>query len=232
MDQITLFTAVRPAAPADDDMATICERARERVTAEYRRPPRRRRRTIAVALSGAGLAAGAAVLVIAAFPGGNARPGAPAGSRSGVGSFVTAAYTIQRNPGGTVTVTIRQMLGNPAGLQQALAKDGVPALVRYIPYKTVTRRDHGHTDTAAYPACEYQGGLPTEPRSITNKAILPPPSHTGSSNTPPPWVFTIHPSAMPKGSVVYIETGPAWKATLLTNSRLPRCVPAGPPPGW
>jgi hypothetical protein len=98
----------------------------------------------------------------------------------------------------------------------------VPALVRYIPYKTSTRRHHGHTDTAYYPACEYQGGLPEEPDSVTTKAI------SGASTTPP-LAFAIHTSAMPKGSVVYIETGFAWTATLLTSSRLPRCVPACPP---
>lgn len=136
-----------------------------------------------------------------------------------------AAWSVDTNSNGTVTVTIRQMLGNPAGLQQALAKDGVPALVRYIPYKTSTRRRHGHTDTAYYPACEYQGGLPKEPGSVITKVI-------SGASTIPPLAFAIHTSAMPKGSVVYIETGFAWTATLLTSSRLPRCLPAGPPPGW
>jgi hypothetical protein len=232
MDQIALFSAVRPEAPADDDVAAMCGRARDRITAEYRKTPRRRRRTIALALPGAGLAAAAAaaLVAVAVLPGGHARPGAPAVSHSP--SFVPAAYTVQRNPSGTVTVTIRQMLGNPAGLQHALARAGVPALVRYIPYKTASRVEHGVTGSVSYPACEYQGGLPVEPQSVAEKVLLQPPSHTGPSNTPMPWVFAIRPGAMPKGSVVYIETGFAWTAKLLTSSRLPRCVPAGPPPGW
>ena len=174
---------------------------------------RRTRRGIAAAMTAVCAAIGVAVALV--LPGGQTR----------AVHVHLAAWSVDTNSNGTVTVTIRQMLGNPAGLQQALAKDGVPALVRYIPYKTATRRHHGHTDTATYPACEYQGGLPEEPDSVTAKAI------SGASTTPP-LAFAIHTSAMPKGSVVYIETGFAWTATLLTSSRLPRCVPAGPPPGW
>ena len=175
---------------------------------------RRTRRGIAVTLTAVCAAIGIAVALV--LPGGQARPG----------HVHLAAWSVEANSDGTVTVTIRQMLGNPVGLQQALAKDGVAAVLRYIPYKTSTRRHHGHTDFATYPACEYQGGLPKEPDSVTAKAI------SGASTTPPHLAFVIHASAMPKGSVVYIETGFAWTATLLTSSRLPRCVPAGPPPGW
>ena len=175
---------------------------------------RRTRRGIAVALTAVCAAIGIAVALV--LPGGQA----PAGH------VHLAAWSVEANSDGTVTVTIRQMLGNPVGLQQALAKDGVAAVVRYIPYKTSTRRHHGHTDFATYPACEYQGGLPEEPDSVTAKAI------SGAATTPPHLAFVIHTSAMPEGSVVYIETGFVWTATLLTNSRLPRCVPAGPPPGW
>ena len=174
---------------------------------------RRTRRGIAAAMTAVCAAIGLAVALV--LPGGQSR----------AGHVHLAAWSVDTNSNGTVTVTIRQMLGNPAGLQQALAKDGVPALVRYIPYKTSTRRHHGHTDFATYPACEYQGGLPEEPDNVITKAI------SGASTTPP-LAFAIHTSAMPKGSVVYIETGFAWTATLLTSSRLPRCVPAGPPPGW
>ena len=175
---------------------------------------RRTRREIAAAMTAVCAAIGLAVAL--ALPGGQSR----------AGHVHLAAWSVDLNSNGTVTVTIRQMLGNPVGLQQALAKDGVAAVVRYIPYKTSTRRHHGHTDFATYPACQYQGGLPEEPGSVTAKAI------SGASATPPHLAFVIHPSAMPKGSVVYIETGFAWTATLLTSSRLPRCVPAGPPPGW
>jgi hypothetical protein len=175
---------------------------------------RRTRRGIAAAMTAVCAAIGLAV----AF-------GLPGGQGRGVHVHL-AAWSVDTNSNGTVTVTIRQMLGNPAGLQQALARDGVPALVRYIPYRTSTRHRNGHTDTATYPACEYQGRLPKEPGSITTRAI------SGASTTPPHLAFVIHTSAMPKGSVVYIETGFAWTATLLTSPRLPRCVPAGPPPGW
>jgi len=119
---------------------------------------RRTRRGIAVALTAVCAAIGIAVALV--LPGGQA----PAGH------VHLAAWSVEANSDGTVTVTIRQMLGNPVGLQQALAKDGVAAVVRYIPYKTSTRRHHGHTDFATYPACEYQGGLPKEPDSVTAKA--------------------------------------------------------------
>ena len=225
MDQVELFSTVRPPTPAEDDVDRMCEQARERVTAEYRRPARRRRRTIALALSGAGLAAaGAAVVVMAVLPGGNARPRTPAASRSTLQPFVAAHYTVRAHQGGTVTVTVTVgQLRDPAGLQRALAKEGVRALVRSIPGRSVSRTDHGITHTDVFPACDYPG-LAVEPPSVAIKALLPQP------NGPTPGhVFTIRPSAMPKGSVVFIQTGLYDHIELLANGKLPPCVPSTPP---
>lgn len=225
MDQIALFSTVRPAPPAGDDVAAMCERARERVTAEYRRPARRRGWTIALALSGAALAAaGAAVVVTAVLPGGSARPRTPAASRSPLQPFVAAHYTVQPHHDGTVTVTITVgQLRDPAGLQRALAKEGVRALVRSIPGRSVSRTDHGITHTDVFPACDYPG-LAVEPPSVAIKALPPQPNGPTLEH-----VFTIRPSAMPKGSVVFIQTGLYDHIELLANGKLPPCVPSTPP---
>ncbi len=128
---------------------------------------------------------------------------------------------------GTITVTIKQ-LQDPADLQRALAADGVPALVRYIPARNVSGTYHGTTYNGISPVCQYLN-LPLVPGSQSG-AVGPGMSSAGS-------VFWIRPSALPKGSVVFIQDstgGPGSGGTiasidLLTSSKLPRCVPAKPP---
>jgi hypothetical protein len=217
MDQVALFSDVRPAPPADDDVAMVCDRTRDRVAAAFQDPPRRRRRRLAFALTGGGvLAAGAAATAVTLLTG-NAAPPA-----SSLRSFVTAAYTVRPHQDGTITVTIKQ-LKDPAGLQRALAADGVPALVRYVPDRFVSGTYHGISYSGVSPVCQY-GNLPratAEPKAVG--LVI------GGGG-----LFWIRPSAMPKGTVVFIQDslskhGNIAGIDLLTNGKLPRCVPAKPP---
>jgi hypothetical protein len=218
MDQVTLFSDVRPAAMADDDVAVVCDRARGRVAAAFEERPSRHRRRLAFALAGGGLVtAGAAAAAVTLFTGNAAHPGAP------LRSFVTAAYTVRPVQGGTITVTIKQ-LQDPAGLQRALAADGVPALVRYIPVRNMSGTYHGQSYSGVSPVCQYVG-LPRA-AGAEFKAVGPAIGGGGG--------LWIRPSAMPKGTVVFIQDSPGRLGNivgidLLTSSKLPRCVPVKPP---
>ncbi|HEY2518943.1 MAG TPA: hypothetical protein VGJ19_02455 [Streptosporangiaceae bacterium] len=220
MDQVALFSDVRPAPPADDDVATVCDRTRDRVAAAFQETPpgRRRRRRFAFGLAGGGvLAAGAATAAVTLLAG-NAAP--PGGS---LRSFVTAAYTVRPGQDGTITVTIKQ-LQDPAGLQRALAADGVPALVRYVPDRFLSGTYHGTTYSGVSPVCQYFN-LPRA-ASAESKAVG---LVTGGGG-----LFWIRPSAMPKGTVVFIQDSLSKQGNiagidLLTSSKLPPCVPVKPP---
>jgi hypothetical protein len=217
MDQVELFSDVRPAAMADDDVAVVCDRARDRVAAAFEERPSRHRRRFAFALAGGGLvAAGAAAGAVALSAGNTTHPGAP------LRSFVTAAYTVRPGQDGVITVTIKQ-LQNPAGLQRALAADGVPALVRYIPVRNISGTYHGQNYSGVSPVCQY-GSLPRAAGAEYKAVGLA----LGGGG------FWIRPSAMPKGTVVFIQDSPGRLGNiagidLLTSSKLPRCVPVKPP---
>jgi hypothetical protein len=222
MDQLAMFSTVKPMAPADDDVAPMCESARDRMAAAYRESPRHRRRRFAFALTGGSLlAAGAAAAAVTLLAGN------PAHQDSSLRSFVTAAYTVRPDQGGTVTVTIKQ-LQDPAGLQRALTADGVPALVRYIPARNVSGTYGGTTYNGISPVCQYLN-LPRVP-GMLSKAVGPANGNAGT-------VFWIRPSALPKGSVVFIQDSPGWPGSggsiagidVLRSGKLPRCVPVKPP---
>lgn len=104
------------ATPPRPSLESISARARAR----------QRRRTAGLATLGTGVVAAAAALTIGltAPAGGPAPAGSP-------GTVRTAAFTLAHNANGTDTLTLsmRQVL-NPAELQQALQRDGIPALVR------------------------------------------------------------------------------------------------------
>ncbi len=218
MDQVALFSDVRPAAPADDDVATVCDRARDRISAAFQETRPRHRRRFAFAVAGGGLlAAGAAAAAVTLSAGSPAQPGAP------LRSFVTAAYTVRPGQNGTITITIKE-LKDPAGLQRALAADGVPALVRYVPVRNLSGTYHGQSYSGVSPVCQYFG-LPLV-RGTGVNAVGPVLGAGGA--------LWIRPSAIPKGAVVFIQDSPGQSGSivgidLLTSSKLPRCVPVKPP---
>ena len=82
----------------------------------------RARRRIPAAAGALAVAAGAALAVTALVPSGH-QPGDPVSAR-------LAAWTVTRQAGGDIDVTINQ-LKNPAGLQTTLRADGLPVTVSF-----------------------------------------------------------------------------------------------------
>lgn len=82
----------------------------------------RARRRIPAAAGALAVAGGAALAVTALVPSGH-QPGHPASAR-------LAAWTVTRQAGGDIDVTISQ-LKNPAGLQTTLRADGLPVNVSF-----------------------------------------------------------------------------------------------------
>ena len=91
---------------------------------------RRRHRRLAGGAVGAVVVAG---LAVAATTYGASPPSPGGGSSAGGGVHVhTAAYTVDSNPDGTVSVTWdkEKYFEDPAGLQAALSQAGFPVLIR------------------------------------------------------------------------------------------------------
>ena len=213
MDEITLFTELKPSPPAGAEAARLRDRARARLTGTLdpsgapagagpgtgRRYPRRRRIVLgAVAVA---TAAAAAVVVPTVLPGG----GTPA--------LTTRAWAVEPGGDGTVRVTIRQ-LHDPAGLQRALRSEGVPAYVR-------NERE---------PTCQYQqdgGRIP--PASVQKTALVT----AVGGDAKNLYLITINRRALPAGDAVLIEA--SWSPrqpdviglapSVMGNDRPPVCVP-------
>lgn len=228
MDELTLFGELAPPPPAD--AAEMCARARERLTGKVAQagmvaqaravaqagaltgaaPPSARRGRRRLALAGAVVvaAAGAAVVVPAVVPGGGSVP------------LVTKAWAVQRNGDGTVTLRLRQIF-KPAGLEQALRAEGVPAVVRVT---------HAHDPLLPInEACPAPAG-DLEPASV-QRAVVGPSTSRPAQLSRGVAGFLIHPSAIPKGSVLYIDsvTGDTWNfaftlPVVLKNDRMPPCA--------
>ena len=171
---------------------------------------RRRRRRLAQ-LSAAVAASGALALSLA-IVGSNSPAPAP-------GTIRTAAFTLARNANGTASLTLNQdQVFNPAALQQALARDGIPALVQTGTYCTST------------PAPPSSGVV-----SIQLPDGSPVPQTGNQSPVPPDAVTVINPAAMPGGtelSFTYSNhdrdlTGRLIYTAAHTCSSTP---PVGPPP--
>ena len=141
------------------------------------RTVRTRRRIPGVAGALAGAAA-VALAVAALLPAGHQANRLP--------PFQLAAWTVTRQPDGTVYVTIRE-LRDAAGLQGKLRADGVPASVTF----------GGEPN----PSCkEYPGRWDLEKAGIQELS--------GG-----PYIFAIHPSALPRGAGVQLtgKTGFAYR---------------------
>jgi hypothetical protein len=139
-----ILTAVRravdettPARGADAGLPQVLTAARAR--------RRRRRMTAYGGAAGAGLAVSATLTLALGAPGTGPRvnPGGtaaragttgtanPAGAAGAAGTSVSlAAWSVRADGGGTVTVTLRE-LADAARLKQALAANGVPALLHF-----------------------------------------------------------------------------------------------------
>ena len=145
---------------------------------------RRRRHRLAGLAGAVAVAVGAAVAGTALLPAGH-----PASHQPRV---QLAAWTVTRQPGGNVSVTIRQ-LHDPAGLQATLRADGVPATVTFL--------------NQLNPACQpWPGaalhGMSTPAGTILFNNVFPP-VPAGA----PPGVIVIRPSALPSGGGVQLAAG-------------------------
>lgn len=208
MDEIAMFTTIRPAPPAE--AGQIRERARARLDSALGEPGgrggRRRgsgqvaarlrsyRRPVLLACAAAGIAACAAIVVPAVLPAG------------GTGSVVTAAWAVQRNPDGTVTVTVSDVF-DLGGLQRALTDNGIPARVITVatnpatytgPLVAVHPTRRVTVSGCFYPATgSYFEPAPVQQAAVTQ--VVTPQRTTISA------LYVIHPSVMPAGSVLLIQ---------------------------
>jgi len=211
MDELTLLEDFRAAVAPPDER--ILARARSRMLAadvadpaDERTPagrPRRRLRWPQLALSGVAVAAIAVTLSVVL-------PGGPDGT------FVTKAWAVERNPDGTVTVTLNQQVDDPAGLQRALRSDGVTAFVQ------VNATSSGSQGNGA--GCTYLH-LSRAPEAVQKAVITGRPVAAEQS-------WTIHPSAMPPGSSILFAdwVGSVFSLLMhpavLTTDTTPTCTPA------
>jgi hypothetical protein len=248
MDEISMFAGLRPAAPADADAEAIHAAVRGRVTsvlseadpaARGDRPPARRSPTgprrspvRRRAIIGGGLVAAAAAAAIAV----------PAWLPGTDGNALAKAWAVERNSDGTVTVAVSQQFNDPAGLQRALAADGITAFVTLHREITLHRKITGQDArvTYIYHDCDYTN-LDYAPLDV-QRAVVAEGKNTVSS---PPSVFdlyptfVIHPAAMPKGAALLIA---AWRSSdgpgggtmdpyVLRTDTPPVCTPNTAPPG-
>jgi hypothetical protein len=135
----------------------------------------RRHRRRLVQLSAAGVAAsGCLALGLAAVVG--------SGSPSPVpGTIRTAAFTLARNPNGTTSLKLNQhQTFDPAALQQALARDGIPALVHIGIFCKSTPAPPSSgvvsiqfPDGSPVPVTGRQTPVPPDALTVINPAVMP-----------------------------------------------------------
>jgi hypothetical protein len=210
MDEITMFTTIRPAPLAEAE--PIRQQARARLDAALQGPPRRPgkryrsstrpgerrrlgryRRPALLGAAAAAVAVGAAIVVPAVLPAG------------GGGSVVTAAWVVQREPDGTVTVTLKDVF-DLGGLQQALDGAGVSAKVITVPTNPA---DYTGPLAAVNPVhqvtvsgCFYPTtGSYVAPAPVQQAVV----TRVTATGTGIEALYVIHPSAMPAGSVLLIQ---------------------------
>jgi hypothetical protein len=162
---ITVLREQRGKVPMDTPVEQIIRRGR--AVRAQRRVPR-----VAAAL---GAAAAAAVAVSAALP---------ASHPASEPHAQLAAWTVARQADGSIKVTIRE-LRDPAGLQQRLRADGVPASVTFSGQQN--------------PACQGYpgGGSQSQRRQLLGSVVTGP--ATGRD------VMVIHPAALPPGAGLQIN---------------------------
>jgi hypothetical protein len=170
-DLITTLREQRGTVPMNTPLEQIVSRGRA-VRARRRAP---------VAAAALGTAGAAALAVGLALPAGH--PSSPSGSAS---AAQLAAWTVTRQSGGTIRVTVRE-LRDPAGLQRRLRADGVPASVTF--------------SGQANPACRGLAGGGTQAQRrhrLHSVASTVPAGHHH--------VMVIHPAALPSGAGIQITS--------------------------
>jgi len=234
MDELSLFTDLRP-SPGQVDVAGARDRLTSAIAGGPARPARRTKRMV-VAGGMVAVAAAAAIVVPAVLP---------RGGGSDFTGVAKAAWTVDRHPDGTVTVTVQQLFANLDGLQQTLRADGIPAIVEVVPWKITS----SHGGTQAIQSCGYGRYISQnrDPESVQKAVITHPLVKTiyvyagqkasvakVSGKSPDPSTWVIHPGAMPRGSVLFIMASPSAGKTIggsvgdpvvLGGDHSPACVP-------
>jgi hypothetical protein len=197
MDEMKLLEDFRAAVAPPDDR--ILAQARSRMLAAgldrsggRAQSPRRRVRWTQLALSGAAIAAIAVTLSVVL-------PGGPDGT------FVTKAWAVERNPDGTVTVTMNQQFQDPAGVQRALEKDGITA---YVQVNAMSKGQSGGGQACSYahldraPEAVQKAVITTNQIPVESNGTSPVKLPSGHPVVADLVSWTIHPSAMPPGSSI------------------------------
>jgi hypothetical protein len=157
----------------------------------FARDRRRRARHWLAGASACCVAIGLAVVLALAPAGGSARPG----------QAQLAAWTVRTNPDGTVTFTLRNT-SHPARLQRALARAGVPAIVRWGEIcQAGGPGDHHLLSTLGFVKVRAR----MAPRGITSYFAL-----LGGSPAEPDlnWSWTVVPSRIPRDGEFVISAIP------------------------
>lgn len=140
------------------------------------------RRRLIPGMAGVLALAGAAVLALTTL--------APASHQASPRPRVQlAAWTVVTQPGGTVSVTIRE-LRDPAGLQRRLRADGVPATVTFVSQQNPACHP--------WPGAALEGAHTPAGDTLFNKVFPPDPGPR------PVGVVVIRPSAVPSGGGVQL----------------------------
>jgi hypothetical protein len=149
----------------------------------------RARRRIPRLAAGLAVTAGAAATVTALLPASH--------QVTAVRPAQLAAWTVQRDPGGTIKVTIRE-LRDAAGLQARLRADGVPANVVFLHHSFTPT-----TSSSAIPPSCRAPHMSDEASAHLQKKIVSIPK--SSSLNQRSVVLVVHPSAIPAGIGLFIE---------------------------
>lgn len=199
-----------------DSLAGIDAPARPSLEAIAARGRARQRRRV-TGLAGLGSACAAAAAVAAVGLTGSASPSGNAGSGGTVGTVQTAAFTLTHNANGTDTLrlSMKQMF-DPAELQRALARDGIPALVKTGVYCESTPR---------LPSPVALGVLRIERPNGTPVGPPAPPGRPGPHQVriPPGAVNVINPARMPAGSELFFDYASHGLAGGLINPHSYNC---------
>jgi hypothetical protein len=225
MSEITTLRELRP-APPPAELEAMRLAARERFVSGSRSGRARQRGRVPVLVGGLTVTAAASAAAAMVLTSGPSAVPAPHGTAGHTGTVVTAAWTVREDANGTVTIDLRQY-ANPAALQQTLRADGINAIVRQIP----SEPEKFGNRTRAVPTCYYSRAdaapLPVQ-AAVVGLGALTLPMH-----------FVIHPTAMPRGSALFLQfltgftpsrknsgTGmAALKPFVLNNAAVPACVP-------
>lgn len=193
---------------------------------------RARQRRRATGLAGVGTACAAMVAVAAiglTGAGGPVSPGqhADTGTTISTGTIRTDAFTLTHNANGTDSLTLSQaQMFNPAELQKALARDGIPALVKI------------NTDCRSTPALPSPmpspAGLGVVSIQLPDGTPVGPPAapgHPGPRKVVIPHnaVNVINPARMPAGSELYFDYVSHGLTTRLINPNSYTCHAGAPP---